>query len=204
MKLAIAPRQERKSANLQLPLNSSRILFFDLESVGVNAFFGDTGIMLMCAYKWADGDTQILTMTRDEFQTLDDLRIVTEISTRLEEADIRCGHYGQYFDIKFVNTRRLMLGLPPLSERALEVDDPLKTLWKTTKFHSNRLGHIARALQLKQKKGESNFPGPWMQIIRFRDDAAWGSYQKMAVYCQQDVRTLEEEYFRLHPEKRPK
>lgn len=188
--------------NLTLKQVPSRILFFDVESVGVNAFFGDTGIMLMCAYKWSDEkETRILQMIPEEFKTLDDRRIVEEASALLEQAGVRVGHYGQYFDIKFINTRRLMLGLPPLSERAMEVDDTLKTLWKTAKFHSNRLGNIARALGLKQKKGESMFPLPWMQIIRFRDDAAWRAYKRMSKYCKQDVRTLEEAYFRLHPER---
>lgn len=188
---------------VMLPNQGPRILFFDIETVGVNAFYGDTGLMLMFGYKWSnDKSASILTMTREEFKTLDDRRLVVEASELLKSAPIRSGHYAQWFDIRFINTRRVMLGLAPLPKQILEIDDTLKPLWKQHKFHSNRLGNVARAMELPQKKGESNFPLPWMQIIRFRDNAAWKAYEKMAKYCKQDVRTQEEAYYKLHPEKR--
>ncbi len=202
MKISIPPVKHEKF-HISYAQHSPPILFFDVESIGVNAFYGDTGIMLMCAYKWAgEKQTHILTMTREEFSTLDDTRIVKEISDLLVRSAIRVAHYGQYFDIKFINTRRLMLGLDPLPSHILQVDDTIKTLWKDHKFHKNRLGHIARVLHLTEEKGESNFPLPWMQIIRFRDDKAWKVYGKMAQYCKQDVRTLEQAYYKLHPEYR--
>lgn len=190
-----------------------RIVFFDLETLpdlrgaleqwpSLSNFPGLTfraTINSICCfgYMW-EGEAQASCLTvwdepkRWARNRNDDSALCQAAYDILCEADVVVTQNGKAFDWKFLQTRLLLHGLPPLP-RILHVDT--KQLAKTNLFmFSNSLKHLAKKLTSEEKQENEG----WELWVRTHDgDAA--AMREMSEYCKQDVFALSKIFERLRP-----
>lgn len=171
-----------------------RILFFDIESAGVNALKSDLGFVICFGYKWAGAKkAHVLVIDEAGLRRFDDSRLLKQLSILMTQADLVVGHFASVFDRRFINGRLLINRLPPIPQTKMR--DTCMIARSVANFSSNRLKHLAERLHLKNQKHESKFPDWWFDTMRGDRKAL----KKMASYCKGDVLALEELYFRLRP-----
>lgn len=174
-----------------------KILFFDIESAGVNGLKSDLGYILCFGYKWA-GEKTTKVIKISQFRGFkrrlnDDKELLKEAYKLFEQADFTVAHYGEYFDKPFIQGRLAINGLPPLPPQKL-IDTCLLSR-KHLKNSSNRLKHLAKILNCDQLKADNNWPHDWFAAMRGDTKAI----DRISTYCQQDVRTLESVYNKIKP-----
>jgi hypothetical protein len=138
------------------------------------------------------------------FKMYDDKELCKYIYNILSGADGMITHYGAGFDLKFLNTRLLYHGLPPLPP-ILNID----TWWvaKTKlKLCSNRLDNAAATFGRPQKTNiveearnrglDINHKWHLWVMVSLGNKVA---FRLMSDYCKQDVDVLEQLYFDLLP-----
>jgi len=183
-------------------MSKPKILIWDLETGGVNAFKADLGMVLCFGYKWyGEKETHVLTV--DQFPGwwkkkigVIDKPLLKHALGIMEEADLMVAHYGDKFDRRFFQGRLVINDLqppPPTKQR-----DTWRIARTAFAFSSNRLVNLALTLGLveqKYQKTRDEWPGWWLRAMA--GDAS--GIHEMAGYCAQDVRTLEEIYMRIRP-----
>lgn len=181
----------------------AKILIWDIESAGVNALEADLSSIVNFGYKFV-GEKKAHVITIDQFpgwfskdKGLNDKPLLKAALKVMAEADILVAHYGDKFDKPFFAGRCVIHGLtppPPAKQR-----DTCYIAYKTFKFSSNRLVHLADILGLNEKKFHKkcpeHWPGWWLRALAGDKEAI----HEMAEYCAQDVQTLEQVYLRLQP-----
>ena len=146
--------------------------------------------------KWL-GEPASKTMYMDNSKSKDvrdDKKIVEGLIKLLNEADAVITHNGEKFDIKRVNTRAAMNGLPPI--KPYRSTDTYKESKKVFDFTSHSLAYMSEKLNKKYKKlTHSRYPGLslWKAVLA-GDQTAW---KEMKKYCINDVLTTEELYGEL-------
>lgn len=178
------------------------ILLWDLETAGVNALKSDLGCIVNFGYKWL-GEKSAHVITIDEFpgwfsskRGLNDKPLLKAALKLMAQADLIVAHYGDRFDKKFFAGRCVINGLQPPPQ--VKTRDTWYIAKRAFNFSCNRLGHLAKRLNLSQKKHEksaSEWPGWWMRAMAGDKRAI----HEMGEYCKQDVQTLEQVYLRLRP-----
>lgn len=152
--------------------------------------------IICIAYKWlGEKKTHIISIGDDvkRFQKdpFDDTYVIKEFQKVIEEADLAIAHNGDKFDMKFYNSRLLKHGLSPLM---IKTYDTLKAAKYYFSLHSNRLGDIAKYLEV-DKKSKSELS--WWDDILFKSDRK--ALTSMEKYCIQDVNVLEQVYKKILP-----
>lgn len=173
-----------------------KILFFDIESAGVNALKSDLGFVLMVGYKWAhERDVKIDVIHRKDLRHFDDRELLTRFSKRFEKADICVAHFGSVFDRRFIQGRLLIHKLPPIPPTRMR--DTCMIARSVANFSSNRLKNLGDTLKLKNRKMDKGdgWPEWWFGAMQGNMSAV----AAMAEYCKDDVLALEELYNRLLP-----
>lgn len=124
-------------------MNKPKILFLDIEATNLSA---SMGYVLAIGYKWAhEKKARVLSLA--DFpgkKTTDDRQLLKVFEPIFREADIVVHHFGQFYDIPFLQTRRLIHGMKPLP--VVQQVDTWRIAKKRLKFHSNRLDAILRSL----------------------------------------------------------
>lgn len=121
----------------------------------------------------------------------DDGKLVAAIRDELERYDVLVAHNGKLFDRKFLNARLLKAGERPLKPMWF-----IDTMW-TVRTHlraSSKLDNVQEFLGLEDAKTKISWPD-WMRAIA-------GDHKAMDVIVRhvvQDVKVLEEAYWRLLP-----
>lgn len=192
-----------KNGNTSKVSNKSKILLFDIETIGIQAmtwglwkqnvnteFIFNDWFMLSWAAKWIDSDEVISNvLTVEEVLNHDDKRICNNMWNLLDEATIVIAHNLEKFDKKKVNTRFLFHGLRPPSH--YDTFDTLKQLRENFAITSNRLDYVNKWLGLEGKiKTEASL---WMQCIKGDQQALLD----METYNREDVMALERNYLRI-------
>lgn len=181
-----------------------KVLIWDLETGGVNAFYADLGFILNFGYKWlGEKETHCLKVSdypgwfkRERDCPIDDKPLIEDALKIMAEADILVAHFGDKFDRKFFQGRCAIHNLtppPPTIQR-----DTCMLSWKYFKFRSNRLAALAKHFNLKQRKYQkksNEWPGWWLRAMAGSKRAI----KAMSEYCKQDVRTTELVYLRIRP-----
>lgn len=161
----------------------TKILFLDIEASNLSA---SMGYVLAIGYKWAHEKTaKVLTL--DQYpgkKPTDDKKLLQAFEQTFNQADIVVHHFGQYYDIPFLQTRRLIHKLKPMP--LVQQVDTWRIAKKRLKFHSNRLDAILKSLGCPyQKTGlDGNI---WI-------DASAGDRKALkyiAHHCKMDVLVLE-------------
>lgn len=182
-----------------------RILFYDVETTPIRAYVWRTGkqfidhssivngdrtkIICIC-YKWSDERT-VHALTWDmKNQSCDG--IVEQFSKIIAKADVAIAHNGDQFDVKQINTQRLLSGKPPIAWPTTE--DSLKQLRQIFYLPSYRLGYVSKLL-LKKGKSKMVFQD-WVDIVEHKSEKA---LNKMVKYCKMDVKLLADAYEIVRP-----
>jgi len=177
-----------------------RIIFIDLETSPVLVWIWKTGkqvirhdqiktgqkpgIICIC-YKWAH-EKKIRSLDWG-INKQDSASMLDEFEKVLKKADIIVAHNGDNFDIKQINTHRLLNGQTPLSWPTSE--DTLKQFRKHFYFPSYSLDYLSKVLT-GTGKSPMGFQD-WIDIVEFKDPTA---LEKMIKYCKRDVRKLSQIY----------
>jgi len=182
-----------------------KVLLFDIETAPLKGYFWDIWqqniapgqiiddwFMISWSAKWLfDNEVISDVLTSKEAINKDDKRITKSIWEYLNEADIVIGHNAIKFDVKRVNTRFLIHDL--VLPSPYEVIDTLVHARRKLAMTSNRLDSLAKALGFDGKI-KTSFE-LWADCLKGDEDAL----HKMNIYCDKDVRVLEDVYLKLRP-----
>ena len=173
----------------------AKVLFFDIESTHLKANFG---YCICFGYKYlGDKKPRVLSIT-DHPGTkgvTDDSKLMVRVHDLLSNhADIIVSYYGKEFDRKFLNTRMMMAGLPPLPPLSYEHVDLYYTARHNLALHSNRLASVAEAVGCPFKKTDLK---PMLWVAAMAGDKAARQY--IIEHCARDVDVLEYCYKKLRP-----
>lgn len=140
--------------------------------------------IICIAYKW-EGEKKVHSLQWDyNNKTSRDKKMLLQFSQAYSEADEVVAHNGKNFDVKWLRTRILINGLPPLP--SVRTFDTLEQYRRYFNFNSNRLEYVSRVLGF-DGKDKMSF-SDWKAVMK--GDAA--TLRKMVKYCERDVRVLEE------------
>lgn len=173
-----------------------KILLWDIESTNLVA---DYGWVLCIAWKWlGDEKTNLIRIRRTrEFQKdrTDDRGVMRQFEAVFEKADLHVFWFGEYFDLPFVQTRRLMADLKPLPP--IPFVDGWRIARKKLKLRSNRLDAVSKIIPLPKgiKREEKLQPTPsdWRRAMAGHADAL----KVIEDRCVSDVLVLEQVYLAI-------
>lgn len=192
-------------------MNKPKILILDIETapilasvwgiweqnVSLNMIKSDWHVLSWAA-KWK-GDPASKTMYMDQRNAKniqDDKNILKGIWKLLDECDILITQNGISFDIKKLNARFVLNGMPPPS--SFKHVDTKRIASKKFAFTSNKLEYMTGKLCTKYKKLKHNkYPGfeLWSECLKGNLDA----WKEMEKYNKYDILSLEELYEKLQP-----
>jgi len=179
-------------------MKKPKILFLDVETKPVKVWTfrigrkvsitheqickGEKFDIITICWKWA-GESKI--HSRDwGLKKQDSTKMLEEMAKILAEADVVLGHNLDGFDLKQINTQRLLHGQGPIAWPTSE--DTLKNFKKHFMFASNKLDYLAKVL-LGAGKSRMSFPD-WTDVVEEKSEKA---LKKMIAYCKRDVKLLE-------------
>jgi len=159
-----------------------RILFFDIETSPILAYIWRPGskisvshnqvkkgqktdIICIC-YKWAH-EKKIHSLDWD-IKKQNSAKMIDEFTKIVESADLVIGHNGDRFDIKHVNTQRLLHGQAPIMWPTSE--DTLKQFRRIFALPSYRLDFLAKLL-VGAGKDPMSFQD-WIDIVEHKSPKA--------------------------------
>jgi len=165
--------------------------FLDIEATNLKA---DFGIVICYCIKPARRDKIISRCIQPkELKSCYDKEVVAHLIQKLQYFDRVITHYGSRFDVPFLRSRALSLGL----------DFPIyKSLWQTDTWNiarrklcisSNRLGKIANLLGVKEQKTPITSEH-WIGALMGKGK----SLEYILDHCRKDVLILEEVYNRIN------
>lgn len=174
-----------------------KILFFDAETSPVPAWvfrFGKqwvghdqmmegykSDIICVC-WKW-NYENQIHSADWGFYRQCSD-KLVAKFVKEAEKADLVIAHNATKFDIKHVNTQRLLHGQNPIAWP--EIEDTLTQIRKHFYFPSYRLDYISKILAGEGK--DIMVQDDWIAIVTRKHPKF---LRKMIKYCEKDVLLLE-------------
>lgn len=181
-----------------------RILFFDLETAAALAYtFGrfkvnlsqdsihtEGGWIICASYKWL-GEKEVHTIAYPmDVQYAEDDRVTDDLWRLFDQADAVVAHNALAFDVKMLQARCMVNGLPPLP--TVKVIDTLQMAKKNFRLPNNKLDSIVQLLGLGAKLDTGGI-SLWKEAQQ--GDA--GALAKMVAYCKHDTALLEQVYLRL-------
>lgn len=124
-----------------------------------------------------------------------DNKLLRELWTLLDSADIVVAQNGKRFDIKKINARMLMAGIRPYSP--VRVVDTMLAARAAAAFTSNKLAWLSQYLTDSPKSQHKLFPGfeLWLECMADNPKA----FKELKLYNIQDIVSLEKLYIRLLP-----
>lgn len=168
------------------------------QTVGLNQIKQDWHILSFAA-KWLD-DPPSKIIYADQSNVKDisnDKKLLEKVWKLLDSADIVITQNGVSFDIKKLNARFVLNGLPPPS--SFKNIDTKRIASKKFAFTSNKLEYLTNKLCVRYKKlvGNRKFSGfsLWTACLAGKKEA-WKEMKKYNIY---DVLSLEELYKKLIP-----
>jgi hypothetical protein len=178
------------------PLRSYHWGLWD-QNIGLEQIESEWSILSYSA-KWL-GEKRVRfehTGGRGADKVRDDKALMQSLWELLQEADIVVAQNGKEFDIKKINARMLMHGMPPYRP-INRVIDTMQEAKKRFSFTSNKLAWLSKYLTPAKKSEHKEFPGfeLWAECLK-DNPRAW---RVMGKYNAQDVVATEQLYLRLRP-----
>lgn len=118
--------------------------------------------------------------------------MLQELADLLDKADVVIAHNGARFDVRKINARFVALGVRKPSP--YKVYDTLRVARRHFAFTSNRLADLPDQLGIKCRKGSPGW-ATWAGCLE--EDVK--AFEKLYKYCKQDVKVLEEVFWKLLP-----
>ncbi len=166
--------------------NKMKIGFFDLESSNLDA---DFGILLCYCIKEAGSDKiyeSVVTPKDITHNTMPDKKVVQQCVKDLSNFDLIYGYYSTKFDLPFVRTRAVSMGIDFPVYGTLKHKDVYYIIKNKFKLHRNRLEVACNELLGASHK--THFDGNmWRRAVQ--GDKVALSY--ILHHCRQDVIDLE-------------
>lgn len=191
-------------------MKKPKVLFFDIETSPCLAWVWKTGkqyidykqlkesqlfnIICIC-YKF-EGDKKVGSLDWG-YKEQNSSKMVEEFGKIAETADIIIGHNADRFDIRQINTQRLLNEQAPIAWPTSE--DTLKQLRKYFYLPSYSLDYVSKLLT-GSGKDKMEFQD-WINIVERKDEK---SFTKMIKYCKNDVLKLEEVFEQIKVYCKPK
>lgn len=190
--------------------SNPRILFFDIESslqlaaifqlahndwIQPESLVTERHLISVC-WRW-QGETKMQSVCllddpkRFERDPHDDFYVAKKFHEVLAEADVVVTHNGDSFDLRYLKTRMLVHGLPPLPP--ITSLDTYKVAKKHFMLNSNKLDYIAKLLKVGAKMDTPK--GLWLDVLRGDRKAI----KTMTEYNRHDVVVLEKVFAKLAP-----
>lgn len=178
-------------------MKEPKTLLFDIETAPILAWIWNTGkqfvthdqlkdgqksnIICIC-YKWAH-ERKVHSLDWG-YHAQCSYDMLERFGEEVAKADLIIGQNSDRFDIRHINTQRLLNDMPPISWPTSE--DTLKQLRKYFYLPSYRLDYVAKLLtgSGKDKMAFSD----WVNIVERKDKKA---FHRMIKYCCKDVLALE-------------
>jgi hypothetical protein len=151
--------------------------------------------MCCVTVKWLGGRQETFALPDFDGYTpgsRDDKALCERLWKILDDAEYVIAHNGDRFDVKKINARMIINGLPPYSP--ILTIDTLKEAKRIGGFDSNRLAYLGSVLGVGEKMDSGGAP-LWFACLA-GEPKAW---RKMKRYCAQDGRVLEGIYYELRP-----
>lgn len=162
------------------------------QNIGLNQIKNDWYILAWAAKWYGESASKTAYMdNRNSSEPDNDSLLVMGLAALIEQADILITQNGDKFDIKKINARAAIHGLPPI--KVCKSTDTLKESRKVFSFTSHKLEYMTEKLNKKYKKlKHEKYPGfeLWKAILE-GDKQAWVEMKK---YCIHDVLATEELY----------
>lgn len=192
--------QKEKNAKREV-----KILIFDIETSPLRAFVWSRWkqniyleqtisewFMISWSAKWLYS-SEVLSecLTPSEIMKEDDDRIVKELWSLIDQADIVVAHNGKSFDVPKMNARFILAGLPPTSPY-IQIDTK-EVAAKQFRFSSNKLDALAGYFNIEHKD-DTDFE-LWVRCLNGEQEAL----DYMELYNRKDVLILEKVYLKLRP-----
>lgn len=190
-----------------------KILLIDIETTPLNMYAWrmwqtdalsviEDFYILCFSYKWyGEKKTHVKSLIDYPSYSKDiksDKLLMKDAWKLLEEADIVLGHNSDRFDIKKLNARMLINGMPPYSP--VRQIDTLKMARKTFGFTSNKLDELGKALGVGRKEQVGSKLQMWFDCMAGNSSSdSKKAWKDMKQYAKQDVVLLEEVYDKLKP-----
>lgn len=168
-----------------------KVLFLDIECSDLSA---DIGNIICIGYKWAH-ESKVHTLSTLEFpgkHPNDDSGVLKAFEPVFNAADLVVHHFGDFYDVPFIQTRRLIHGMKPLAN--VKSVDTWRICKKKLKFGSNRLERVLQTLGCPYRKTPLDIT-VWAK-------ARWGhlpSIKYILKHCVNDVLVLEWVYNKIRP-----
>ena len=183
------------------PPNKPKVLFYDIETLpNISAHFGNWNENLphkqriqescLLSHSWCwgdDGEIHGSILTPTEAINHDDERLVLELWSLLDNADIVIGHNISRYDNKKANAYFIKYGLPPVSP--FKSIDTLSIAKRKFKFEFNSLAYLAKYLGVTDKVENDGMP-LWIDCHLGKQEAL----NTMLRYNIGDVKTQREVY----------
>lgn len=186
-------------------LLKAKILLFDLEvspmlAYTYNYYEGrvqkvvEPKKLLCFSYKWLGetGTPKTHTLTEWTDDPKNDYYITYELWRLLDEANLAIAHNGNKFDGKMANTFFVEHNLKPPAP--YKMVDTLTAARQKFKFPSNKLDELGKFLGVGQKTAIT-CNDLWEDCLKGDKKA----YKLMAKYCANDVKLMEDIYWKLMP-----
>ena len=183
----------------------AKILIFDIETSPLRAYvwsrwkqniFLEQTIsewfMISWSAKWLNS-SEVLSecLTPEEIVKENDDRIVKDLWSLIDQADIVVAHNGKNFDVPKMNARFILAGLPPTSPY-IQIDTK-EVAAKQFRFSSNKLDALAGYFNIDHKD-DTDFE-LWVRCLNGEQEAL----DYMEKYNRNDVLILEKVYLKLRP-----
>lgn len=197
-------QQQERNLSVANDGDGVKELFIDIETLPNLGYFfdvySDRGIPLdfiekpksICtlAYKFSGDESPTVLIAHEPYN---DKALLMEFVQIVVQADYVIAHFGDGFDLPFIEGRLFANGLPPLPPFAsIDTYKLARNKFKKT-LNSNKLDHLAKICGL-QGKNKTNAM-LWVGCARGDLDAI----KEMAEYNAQDIEVLEAVYKKLKP-----
>lgn len=169
---------------------TERVAFLDIEATNLKA---DFGIAICWVIRPAKKKTFIeRCITQKELKTCLDENVIRELIKTLPRFDRVIAHYGSRFDLPYLRSRALNLGLEFPEYKSLWQTDTWRIARNRLCISSNRLGNIANLLGIKQQKTRIT-SYHWIKALTGRQE----SLDYILKHCRIDVEVLQKVYNKL-------
>jgi uncharacterized protein YprB with RNaseH-like and TPR domain/predicted RNA-binding Zn-ribbon protein involved in translation (DUF1610 family) len=167
-----------------------KILIWDLETSGVS-FKANSGFILCAGIKELGKPVKILKRDNIRPDPLNDKKLVMQIYDKLVTADVWVTHNGRWFDIRYLQSRLMKWGLPPLPD--VPHFDTCELIFKKLALKAS-LKEAGKYLGCKMLKYDVNMDA-WVRAYAGDKKAL----QEIVTHCIADVKLTEQVYKRLRP-----
>jgi hypothetical protein len=201
----------RKYVRYSPPREGARVLIFDIETapilahvwglwdnnVSLNQMVADWYVLSWSAKWLGSPDNEVMYMDQRDAKTPEnDNKILKEIWSLLNEADVVITQNGKSFDQRRLQARFLILGFSPNTPyKHIDVKVESQRLFG---FPSHKLEYMTEKVNKKYKKlKHKKFPGHdlWVECLKGNKEA----WDEMRLYNVHDVLSLEEFFGHIAP-----